>query len=127
MDAKLDRMLDGWAKVMAVLPRVLDVMEQMLHAMPKMLEATRPAQRQPGRKDVCRRRGAHPGALGQRLLARRPGSRNRLQPKPVLGRGQLERYKVLESGRVSIDLRTDPTHRRSRRPRREGQTSLEGV
>ena len=39
------------------------------------------------------------------------------------------RYKVLESGRVSIDLRTDLARaaEAAARAQREGQTSLEGV
>lgn len=129
MDAKLDRMLDGLGQVMAVLPRVLDVMEQMLHAMPKMLEATRPAQRQPGRKKMFAEDAARIQALSAKgyllddLVAETGFSQSQCWGV-VSGR-----YKVLESGRVSIDLRTDLARaaETAARAQREGQTSLEGV
>ena len=129
MDAKLDRMLDGLGQVMAVLPRVLDVMEQMLHAMPKMLEATRPAQRQPGRKKMFAEDAARIQALSAKgyllddLVAETGFSQSQCWGV-VSGR-----YKVLESGRVSIDLRTDLARaaEAAARAQREGQTSLEGV
>lgn len=129
MDAKLDRLLDGLGQVIAALPRVLDVMEHMLHAMPKMLEATRPAQRAPGRKKMFAEDAARIQALQARgyllddLVAETGFSQS--QCWGVLS----GRYKVLESGRVSIDLRTDLARaaEAAARAQREGQSSLEGV
>jgi hypothetical protein len=105
--AKLDRLLDGVAGLLTMMPRVLDVMEQMLSTMPKMLEATHPKRGRPTRKrmhveDLARIEALRAkGYTLDELVAETEFSQSQCW-SVVAGR-----YKVLESGRVSIDLRSD--------------------
>lgn len=105
--AQLARLFDSLEKMVSLMPRVLGVMEQMLSAMPKMLEATHPAKRSAGRKkmyaeDVARIKDlSASGYLLDDLVAETGFSQSQCYAVTA------GRYKVLESGRVSIDLRSD--------------------
>ena len=95
------------ANVDAKLDRVLDLMEQTLRAIHKVIEAVHPATRRPARKRM------HLEDLGRIQALRAKGyTLDELVAETEFSQSQCwavcaGRYKVLESGRISIDLRSD--------------------
>ena len=108
LDAEqLGRLFTSMEQLVTLMPRVLGVMEQMLSAMPKMLEATHPQRGKPSRKRM------HVEDVGRIQALRDKGyTLDELVAETEFSQSQCwsvisGRYKVLESGRVSIDLRSD--------------------
>jgi lambda repressor-like predicted transcriptional regulator len=105
--AQLGRLFDSLEKLVSLMPRVLGVMEQMLSAMPKMLEATHPKRAKPSRKRM------HVEDVERILALRAKGyTLDELVAEAEFSQSQCwcvitGKYKVLESGRVSIDLRSN--------------------
>lgn len=98
--------LDG-ASLNAKMDRLFDMMEQVLKVLPKMVEAINPPARKPSRKRMY-------AEDVERILAlREKGYKlDDLVVETEFSQSQCwsiisGRYKVLESGRVSIDLRSD--------------------
>lgn len=98
--------LDG-ASLGAKMDRLFDMMEQVLKVLPKMVEAINPARGKPGRKRMY-------AEDAERILALRDKG-YKLDDLVIETEFSLTqcwsimegRYKVLESGRVSIDGRSD--------------------
>lgn len=105
--AQLGRLFDSMEQLVTLMPRVLGVMEQMLSAMPKMLAATHPQRGKPTRRRM------HVEDVGRIQALRAKGyTLDDLVAETEFSQSQCwsvisGRYKVLESGRVSIDLRSD--------------------
>ena len=105
--AQLGRLFTSMEQLVTLMPRVLGVMEQMLSAMPKMLEATHPQRGKPSRRRM------HVEDVGRIQALRAAGyTLDDLVAETEFSQSQCwsvvsGRFKVLESGRVSIDLRSD--------------------
>ena len=106
-DDKLAQLLAGVEKLLAVLPAMMDVLTQMASAMPKMLAATHPQRGKPTRRRM------HMEDVGHIQALRAKGyTLDDLVLETEFSQSQCwsvisGRYKVLDSGRVSIDLRSD--------------------
>lgn len=116
----------GGASVDAKLDRVLDLMEQTLRAIHKVIEAVHPGTRRPARRRM------HLEDLGRIQALRAKGyTLDELVAETEFSQSQCwavcaGRYKVLESGRISIDLRSDAARAAdaAARAERTGQLGL---